>query len=51
MIDATFKVAVDPLFPPPAGHTNKKGSTGHDVCPYNRYELVFDERIDGDELR
>ena len=50
MIENTFKIAIDPLFPPPAGFLSKK-SIGHsNVCSYNNFELIFDERVDGPEL-
>jgi tubulin polyglutamylase TTLL1/tubulin monoglycylase TTLL3/8 len=50
MLDNTFRLAVDPLFPPQEGFSLKKGATGIEVCPENRFDLVFDERIDGPPL-
>jgi tubulin monoglycylase TTLL3/8 len=50
MLDNTFRVAIDPLFPPNDGFSMKKGATGIEVCPENRFDLIFDERSDGPEL-
>lgn len=50
MLDNTFRVAVDPLFPPSEGFSMKKGATGIEVCPENRFDLIFDERVDGPGL-
>ena len=50
MLDNTFRIAVDPLFPPNDGFSMKKGSIGVDICPENRYDLIFDERVDGPGL-
>lgn len=48
MVDNTFRIAVDPLFPPAAeGFASKKSAEGIDLCPENRFDLIFDERIDG----
>jgi hypothetical protein len=45
MVDNAFRIAVDPLFPPPEGFGIKKGALGE--FGENRFKLVFDERIDG----
>lgn len=50
MLDNTFRIAVDPLFPPSDGFSTKKGATGIELCPENRFDLIFDERVDGPEL-
>jgi len=42
MVDNAFRIAVDPLFPPPDG---KKWNG--ESCPENKFELIFDERVDG----
>ena len=47
MVEDSMRIVVDPLFPPP--HNFSKG-VKHELCPENKYELVFDERIDGDDL-
>jgi tubulin--tyrosine ligase len=33
MLDATLRIAVDPLYPPIDGFGQKKGSIGFDICP------------------
>jgi tubulin monoglycylase TTLL3/8 len=51
VLDNTFQLAVDPLFPPPPGHTQStKKSVSYELCPENKFELVFDERVDGPGL-
>ena len=50
MLNNTFRIAVDPLFPPYEGFSMKKGSIGVEICPENRFDLVFDERVDGEAL-
>jgi hypothetical protein len=50
MLDNTFRIAVDPLFPPNDGFSMKKGCIGIEICPENRFDLIFDERIDGPDL-
>jgi hypothetical protein len=46
MVDNAFKIAIDPLFPPPEGFVWKKSLMG-DICSENKFNLIFDERIDG----
>ena len=50
MLDNSFRLSVDPLFPPPDFNMAKK-NTLHEILPLNKYELVFDENIDGPGLR
>ena len=50
MLENTFAIAIDPLFPGPPGFTGRKAITGIDICPLNQFELIFDERIDGPDL-
>ena len=50
MLDNSFRLSVDPLFPPPDFNMAKK-NTLHEILPINKYELVFDERTDGEGLR
>lgn len=48
MLDNTFRIAVDPLFPPASdGFSMKKSAIGIELCPENRFDLIFDERVDG----
>ena len=51
VLDNTFSLAVDPLFPPPPNHTqsNKKSGAGDQIFE-NKFELVFDEKIDAPKL-
>ena len=49
MLENTFRIAIDPLFPPPYHFSQKKGAI-KEICPENKYELIFDEHIDGTEL-
>ena len=48
MMDNSFRIAVDPLFPPTANFCKK--TANQEVCPENRYELIFDEHIDGPDI-
>ena len=51
MLDNTLRIAVDPLFPPSGeGFANKKSAEGIEICPENRFDLIFDERIDAPGL-
>ena len=50
MLDNSFRLSVDPLFPPPDFNMAKK-NTLHEILPINKYELVFDENVDGEGLR
>jgi hypothetical protein len=50
VIDSAFRIAVDPLYPPPENFSSKK-SVVNDITPELRYELIFDEDIDGPDIR
>ncbi|CDW72755.1 tubulin-tyrosine ligase family protein [Stylonychia lemnae] len=50
MLDSAFRLSIDPLFPPPDFNMAKK-NTLHEIMPINKFELVFDERIEGEKLR
>jgi len=45
MLDSGFRLAVDPLFPPPS--FTKRMSLN---LPMTHWELVFDSQIDGPEI-
>jgi len=45
MLDSAFRIAVDPLFPPPS--FTKRMSQN---LPMTHWELVFDSQTDGPEL-
>jgi len=49
MVENSFRIAIDPLFPPPENYSWKKSMLG-DLCYANKFDLVFDELIDGPEL-
>jgi hypothetical protein len=53
MLDSSFRIALDPLFPPRADMTaaRKNANTLPEMLPINKYELVFDERLEGPALR
>jgi hypothetical protein len=46
MVENALRITVDPLFPPPENFSQKKCIV-NDICPDNKYELIFDEKIDG----
>ncbi len=45
LMDNTLRIAVDPLFAPPPEFTARKGAG--ETLPEIKYELIFDQRIDG----
>lgn len=53
MLDSAFKIALDPLFPLPQEQTalKKNANTLPETLPLNKFELVFDERLEGKQLR
>jgi len=48
LVDSTLRIAIDPLFPPPPDFAAKKSSL--DILPEIKYELIFDQKVDGPEL-
>ncbi|KAL4438061.1 hypothetical protein ABPG74_016840 [Tetrahymena malaccensis] len=42
MIENTFRIAIDPLFPPPS-FSNHKNFNFDNILENNKYELIFDE--------
>ena len=50
MIENALRLVVDPLFPPPE-HFSQRKHVINELCPENKFELVFDERTDGPELQ
>ena len=50
MVENAFRVALDPLFPPPPC-TNPKKHLVPENLETNRFELVFDEIEDGPSLK
>lgn len=49
MVENALRLAVDPIFPPPE-HFSQRKQVVNELCPENKFELIFDERIDGPEL-
>ena len=49
MLENSLKLSLDPLFLPPENFTSKKAFIG-DAVPENRFELVFDSKVDGPVL-
>ena len=52
MIENAFRIAVDPLFPPPSSFSsNYKYNIAENAVTYDKFELIFDEDMDGPEVR
>ena len=49
MLENSLRIVVDPIFPPPEGFSQKK-SVIQELCPENKYSLVFDENVDVESL-
>jgi Tubulin-tyrosine ligase family len=49
MVENALRLVVDPLFPAPENWSQKK-CVVNDICPENKFELIFDERQDGSYL-
>ena len=49
MLENALKLSLDPLFLPPENFSGKKAFIG-DASPENRFDLVFDSKIDGPPL-
>jgi hypothetical protein len=48
MLDNMVRLVIDPLFPPPDDFVeNKFFNSITDICSDNKFELIFDETIDG----
>ncbi len=50
MLDSAFRICLDPLFPPKPD-SKKNVNTLPELLPVNKFELVFDERLEGPSLR
>ena len=48
LVENTLRIAVDPLFPPPQDFLQKKKSG--ELLTEIKYEIIFDQRTDGEEL-
>jgi len=49
MLDNSLKIGLDSIFIPPESFSSKKAFIG-DAAPENRFELVYDSKIDGPTL-
>lgn len=49
MLENSFRIVADPMFPPPEGFSQKK-QVVQELCPENKFHLVFDEEVDGADL-
>ena len=49
MLENALRIVVDPLFPPPEGFSQNKQHS-RELCPENKYDIIFDEIIDGPQL-
>lgn len=49
MLENAIRLAVDPVFLPPESFSQRKNIV-HELCPENKFALIFDERVDGPEL-
>jgi len=49
MVENALRLSVDPLFPAPENWSQKK-CVVNDICPENKFELIFDEKVDGPYL-
>lgn len=48
MLENAFRIAIDPLFPPPSQFSyNHKYNIAENAMFYNKFELIFDEDRDG----
>lgn len=49
IIDNSLRLTLDVLYPPPENFSQKKNIV-HEICPEQRFELVFDEKVDGQTI-
>ena len=49
MVENALRLSVDPLFPAPENWSQKK-CVVNDICPENKFELIFDDKVDGPYL-
>lgn len=50
MVENALRIGLDPLFPPPANLVVKLNSFTDNAHETNRFELIFDELVDGPEI-
>jgi hypothetical protein len=52
MLENAFRIAIDPLYPPPiVWPQHKKHLVPDNLLEGNRFEIIFDEMIDGTKLK
>eukprot|EP01017_Pseudomicrothorax_dubius_P009264 TRINITY_DN13114_c0_g2_i1.p1 TRINITY_DN13114_c0_g2~~TRINITY_DN13114_c0_g2_i1.p1 ORF type:complete len:1000 (+),score=219.17 TRINITY_DN13114_c0_g2_i1:100-3099(+) len=51
MLEDAFRIAIDPIFPPPLWSQSKKHLLPDNVFDNNKFELIFDEEESGPYLR
>lgn len=50
MLENAFRIAVDPVFPPPSFTNPKKLPANENYLETNKFEIIFDEIEDGPAL-
>lgn len=51
LVENVFRIAVDPMYPPPNWPKNKKKLVPESIYESNKFEIFFDELVEGPELR
>lgn len=51
MLENAFRIAIDPIFPPPAWPHSKRHTIPDNFLDNNKFELIFDEEESGPYLR
>jgi len=51
MLDNAFRIALDPLYQPSHEFYSSKKSSGNEILPELKYELIYDSKIDDAELK
>lgn len=51
LLENVLRVAVDPIFPPFQFLKSKKQLIPHNIYENNKFELIFDEKLDGTTYR
>lgn len=50
LLENVFKIAVDPIFPPPNFPKSRKHLVPENIYESNKFELIFDEIVDSAKL-
>ncbi len=51
LVENVMRVAIDPIFPPPNYPKSKKHMIPENIYENNKFELCFDELVEGEQLR